>query len=566
MLQSFIENPNIVKSLNNKQTKALGNALFKRLHEADTKFLFNKQHIMFVLALIKVFDYQRDLILFDHDTLLYLFNELTQNTMQRQSLALAFGYSFGSQIINEHLNIISVIGDHSLNKGDTFEALTQIVTLINKVIIIYFDEDLSHSQATFLSKNFSRIRTSKPYTHIKGDVRKVLSMNRLGKGVLKGLSGVRNVVKDVLLAPSIFEELNIEYLGPINFMDQKMIVGALRMAKNDNQALAIHLVKQKPKKQELKKQQALDERLLSELSYEQLLHESLTNYLKDNQDALIIAASTFKDAFNFLSKQGHKVWFFDASSPFMFSLADALRKSSYKIILILNSEDIEQASHAMFSQPDLHQRNITLFILNTGIIKTGEHVQFNVYDVALLSRLSHNIIAQPKDKNEALNLIASALNYEGMFALRLSNQVTQQQAHALTDIEVGTWEITYTHPQPQVLVLLYGDMVNALSKRMQANELPVMLVNARFIKPLDYKMLKKMADMHKPMIVYEEDDKIGGFYHQLLEYFAKENMTVSIQRVGINHPFVEKDSVALTKKANNIDTNALMEAIIKTIE
>lgn len=566
MVKEFLDNPNKVKNLNHKQTKALGLALFKHFNQTKAHENVQFNHIMFILMLIKTFDIKKDILLFDHELLLNLYNSLTNNALQRQGLALAFGYSLGLQLDSSDFNIVVCVGEQALSKGESFEALSQIGALNNKVIILFYEEHPHKTSIKLMDKNISKMRTSKPYTRIKSDMRKILDRNIIGKGVLKGLGGVRNVLKDMIVSPSLFEELNIDYLGPVPINDYKMVTSSFLLAKNDRKSIAIHFMNPKSKKPMVKPTLSLDESLLNELSYEQLLDETLSHYLHEHQDTLIMASSSYKEIFTFLKPFEKRVWFFDVSSPLMFSLADALKQSNYKIVLILNSEDIEHASHAIFSQKHLHQHNITLFILNSGLVKSHDGVSFNVYDVALLSRLSTSILAQPKDKNEAVNLINQALNYQGFFALRLSNQVVATDYDFYQEeIAIGSWMITYQHPQAKAIVICYGDMVDNLTKRVSANELALMIVNARFIRPFDYDLLEQIQAMNLPIIIYEEDDKNGGFYHHLLEYFYQNKINKPIHRVGINHPFIQASSVVLARKANQIDTNALIETILEII-
>ena len=169
MVKEFLDNPNQVKNLNHKQTKALGLALFKHYNQVKAHENVQFNHIMFILMLIKTFDIKKDILLFDHELLLNLYNSLTNNALQRQGLALAFGYSLGLQLDSSDFNIVVCVGEQALSKGESFEALSQIGALNNKVIILFYEEHPHKTSIKLMDKNISKMRTSKPYTRIKSD-------------------------------------------------------------------------------------------------------------------------------------------------------------------------------------------------------------------------------------------------------------------------------------------------------------------------------------------------------------------------------------------------------------
>lgn len=564
MLQTFLDNPELLSSYSFKQLKQLSSQLRFFLHNQE-KHLKNVDEqsldiIELVLVLHKVFDAKQDIVLFENHQFKSLYDLFVQTKNAHVLFSLTAAYAHA--LLDKDHHIVSVIDHQSLAFGDVYEALHHIGQTQKKVILVYFDNQLESYKSTgIISQTFSAVRTSKAYTHLKKDVKGLLQHSKVGHNVLRGLSNVKESLKDVITPQSIFDELNIEYLGPIEATDLKLMSGAFNLAKNHDGPIVIH-IKTQPKTGENNLDKTSS--IIQKTSYETLIEQKLLDSLANNDSFVVL--TSYNHHFDTLEKamKKKKQSFIHAASPsFIMSLATTLASNQQKVVVILNSHEIEQASVVLHHENSLDNGNISLFISNVGI-NYDQNPVFNVFDLSVLSSINHGVIAHTKDEKEAFHLMHTAMLHEGFFALRFSNHPISISEHTIVSkLPIGSWTIEYSHPNAQKIVICYGEMVSSLSSRAKSNELEILVINARFIEPIDTELLTVLANKNIDILVYESDDKTGGLYLKIVEFYKQENRQVSLERVGIEKPLKYAFSTIQIKKENKIDTNSLIEIIQK---
>jgi len=578
MIQSFLKDPSKLSSYSFKQLKELSNQLRLYLynqHKENNPIYYQSSMdvVELIVALFKVFDTTKDHILFDNYEQQILFDLINKKeSITTQSVSNALGYALAKDITNKSSSIISVINEESLSSGEVYEALARIGNSQKKVVLLYIDYQLDkHNQLNVVSTSFSKIRTSKSYTSLKNDLKSVLSYSKLGNNLLKGLTSVKETLKDVVIKPSIFDELNIEYLGPIDSKDLKMLVGALTLAKNHQGPMVIHAIVKKKSNETLALEKELQKAAITPskvINAYQMIDEILYPAVLEDESIVVLASKEFADSkvSHYLKNQSNRMLILEQANGFAMTLASSFAQEKLKPVVIMDSSTIEKSAYNLHHELIYKNQNITLLITNAGISKKNQNSVFNVYDVGVLMSSSNFVIAQPKDEKEAQHLIFTALQYDGPFAIRLSDIMTSYtNENGLTSLPIGYWTLEYSHANVQAIVVCYGEMVSTLVNRAKSNELPIMIVNARFLKPIDQQLLTTLANKNMPIIVYESDSKEGGLYQHIAEFFVESKMNVSLTRVGLTSPYLNADSTIQLKKVNKIDTNSLIEQIMEVI-
>ena len=118
---------------------------------------------------------------------------------------------------------------------------------------------------------------------------------------------------------------------------------------------------------------------------------------------------------------------------------------------------------------------------------------------------------------------------------------------------------------PACIVITYGSDVDKVIAKAEANGISLIVVNARFFKPLDETMLEKLASLHLDIIVYETDILAGGLSSAILEFYNDQNIVCMIKRIGIHDHFVEQGSLPQLRKVEHIDIPRLFEWVVSKI-
>ncbi len=502
------------------------------------------------------------------------------------SLSAALGFAIKRDLDHQNHHVVAVIGDGSLTGGMAYEALNQIGALKKNIIIIFNDNDMSISKNVgAITHSFSNLRSSKPYTTIKHDIKGILSATRVGTGVLKGLSIVRDSLKEVVLKSSMFTELGLEYIGPIDGHDIKMLSKVLEVAKLHEGPIVIHALTTKGKGfpySELDKngmwhgvgQFDPDTGLIEQngsaemISWSKAISETLIRLAKHDRDIVAItpAMMTGSKLEKFFSLFPERSFDCGIAEGHAMGLAASLAAAKAKPFISIYSTFLQRAYDQI--NHDIARPNypVVIGIDRAGLVGEDGDTHHGVFDIGLLTPLPNMIVAQPKDGNEAQHLLYTAFLAHSPFALRYPRgYVHFSEVDSFLAIQVGTWTVEYAPDPIKAIIIAYGEVVIKLANRCKNNDLNIMIINARFIKPMDIKMLQLLVSKQVPIVVYEPDMKVGGLYSLITSWLIEQHHSVELHRVGIKDEFIQHGSMSALKKAIGIDTNSLISYVLDII-
>ncbi len=615
----FIDDPKQLKTMSIKQCKELADDIRMYLIENVSKtgghLSSNLGIVELTIALHRSFDSPNDKLIFDVGHQGYVHKILTGRadrflTLRQKdglsgflkrdesihdiweaghastSLSAALGFAIKRDLDHHDHHVVAIIGDGSLTGGMAYEALNQIGALKKNIIIIFNDNDMSISENVgAITHSFSRLRSSKPYTTIKSDVKELLSTTKVGTGVLKGLSAMRDSVKDVVLRSSIFTELGLEYIGPIDGHDIKMLSKVFEVAKKHDGPIVIHTITKKGKgyaHSELDKngmwhgvgQFDPDTGLFEHntkgdmISWSKAISEILIRLAKKDKDVVAItpAMLTGSKLEKFFSLFPNRSFDCGIAEGHAMGLAAGLAAANLKPFISIYSTFLQRAYDQI--NHDIARTNapVVIGIDRAGLVGEDGDTHHGVFDIGLLTPLPNMIIAQPKDGDEAQHMLYTAFESNRPFAIRYPRGFVQyQETDQFHALPIGSWTIEHQPAMIDAIVIAYGDIVGHLAKRCKNNDLHVMVVNARFIKPMDEKMLLAIALKRLPIIVYEPDMKAGGLYSLIASWTIENKKDMLLTRVGLPEVFVQHGSMSSLRKDLAIDTNSLIQRILEII-
>ena len=126
-------------------------------------------------------------------------------------------------------------------------------------------------------------------------------------------------------------------------------------------------------------------------------------------------------------------------------------------------------------------------------------------------------------------------------------------------IPVGSWQRFDIGSDPKAIIISYGPDVDRIIHTIQENNLSMIVVNARFFKPIDQEMCKELFALNLPIYVYETDVRIGGLSSAILEF--KNEIEENIHILGIGDHYVQHGPIRSLRKKEHIDLESLFEEI-----
>jgi len=614
-----IRNPEFLKDLTYDECQQLANDIRRFLIESVSRtgghLSSNLGVVELTIALHKVFDSPRDKIFFDVGHQCYTHKILTGRAKEfsglrqykgisgfqkRQesihdvweaghsstSLSAGLAMAVARDLKNENYHIVPVIGDGSMSSGMSLEALNQIGELQKKMIIILNDNNMSISQNVgALTHAFSKLRTSKPYTGIKEDLRRILKRNDLGQTVLNGLTVVKDGIKKGIIESGIFDEFKLDYLGPVDGHNIKELEKILRVAKNNKGPVVVHVLTKKGKGYPFCEDdtegkwhgvssfnpetgKSYSTTPAGHLSWSSVISETLVRLAKMDEKIVAItpAMITGSKLEKFFALYPERSFDCGIAEEHATTFAAGLALSGQKPFISLYSSFLQRSYDQI--NHDICRMNlpVVIGIDRAGLVGEDGDTHHGVYDISLLRCLPHMVLCEAKDSKEAQNLLYTGMNLNQPFAIRYPRgSIIYDEVLEFESIPVGSWTAFNQNAQTHVVVISYGPDVDRILSKVVANDLPVMVVNARFIKPLDEMMLRKIAALNVPVFVYESDMLAGGLSSAILEWMNDQNILMPLKRIGIQDQYVEHGSINQIKKSIGIDINTLFDQINKMI-
>ena len=605
-----IKDSKFLKNYNNKELEELACQIRKFILESVSKngghLSSNLGIVDLTLALAKVFDFEKDILLFDVGHQAYTYKILTGRandfeTLRQKgglsgfqslkeskydhfetghssnSIGTGLGFALARDMDKKNYDVISIIGDGSIGNGLSYEALNQIGSLKTKQIIILNDNQMSISKNVGALSNFlDSIRAAKGYNNAKNKTKNFLNKTKVGSLLARFLDKIKRLLKRIYLRKSsIFSEFGIEYFGPINGHDYKEMIKYLNMAKNLNKSVILHVITTKGKGYKLAEEDTIGKyhgiapfdintgKLLNENNYpsfSEVVSSFVYNYARKDKSIICITPGMSYGSKLETIKEKLPNQFIDVgiAEEHALLLANGLSLAGKKPILFIYSSFLQRGYDELIHDIARNNSKILICIDRAGFVPADGSSHQGVFDVPMLLSIPGFVVTAPKDAKEANDLIYTSLNFHGPFTMRFPKTSLKYDYSKAEKLEIGSWEILKKGTDG--VIISYGDFVGKalnIANSLMKDNIDLMVINARFLKPYDTKMFKTILNLKKPIFVYEESMEIGS----LGSLLAKDSMDSNVYCFGIKDKFCPHASRDELIKMNHLDEESIINSI-----
>ena len=608
-----IENPRFLKQLNidelNQVSQDIRDFLIENISKTGGHFSSNLGIVELTVALHYVFDSPKDKFLFDvgHQAYVHkiltgrapMFNKLKkyggmcgfQNRHESihdpweaghssTTISGATGLAIARDLKKENFEVISIIGDAALMSGESLGALNFLGGIDTKVIVILNDNNMSISRNVGGLSNFlSDVRMSYKYNQAKSNYTEILSQSAFGQKIFDVTKRVKDKVKRKILQDTPFSQFDLDYIGPVDGHNIEELIRALETVKNLDHSVVLHVLTKKGKGYEPAEKDrsgiyhsvgafdivkgihpVLDQ---EKHSWSQSVSDHVEYLMNKHDDICVITPAMITGSCLQRIFKNYPDRSFDVgiAEEHAMTLAAGLSQGKEFPFLSVYSSFFQRAYDQL--NHDIARMNLPCLIGidRAGLVGGDGATHHGVFDIGLIAPIPGVIIMAPKDEEEAQKMINTAYqNKDHPYVMRYSkNKVIDTHQHTDETIKVGQWELIKEMEDAAINVVTYGDNVLAVLKMAETDHLPINIINARFIKPIDKDMLERMSD--KPIIVYETDLMNGSLGSIMSLYYEKNHINVDMSFIGIDDHYVTfGDNESLYKK-EHISLNDLKNKI-----
>ena len=468
------------------------------------------------------------------------------------SLSALVGMAEATKNSNPDKKHVAVIGDGAMTAGMAFEALSHIGHLKPNLLVILNDNDMSISENVGgLSNYFSRIWASKTYKGIK----------KSGSSFLKPLPQAYHLARKVetqmkaMVAPgTIFEELGLNYIGPIDGHNLKELKDVISNLKEFEGPQFLHVITKKGAGLDsaeadrigfhaIGKINAIKDKKIKQKKYQDIFGEWIIDMAKINDDLIGITPAMREGSglVEFSKKFPDRYFDVAIAEQHSVTFAAGLSVEKKKPVVAIYSTFLQRAYDQLIHDVAVQNLDVTFALDRSGLVGEDGPTHSGNYDIAYLRCIPNMVICTPSDENETRKLLTTAYLHNGPASVRYPRGTgpNSNVDKDLKPLKIGEANII-NEESSEIVILNFGTLLNEANQI--SKELKATLVDMRFVKPLDEKLLRKLFKKAKVFISIEDGSIMGGAGSAVQEFASKENLNVRSILFGIPDKFIEHAS------------------------
>lgn len=621
-----VDSPAVVRNLAVRELDQLAQELRERIIATVSRsgghLAANLGAVELTIALLRVFDPSMDKIVWDVGHQTYAWKLLTGRRERFESLRQpggisgfprrdespfdAFGGGHAGTALSAALGmavardrrgskeyVVAVVGDAAMGNGISLEALNNIEDTTNRLIIVLNDNEMSISgNVGSLSRHLGQLLTNPKYNRWKGSAERMAQQLRMSP--LRGIyHRTEKAIKSLFLQNALFEEFGVRYTGPIDGHDHQAIADALTIARGYDRPILLHVATQKGRGYQAAEESparwhgvgrfdvAKAELVESEPGYSKVFGDCLTR-LADHDPQLVaitaaMSAGTGLDPF----AARHPTHFFDVGicEEHAVIFAAGLAAEGMRPVVAVYSSFMQRAVDCILHDVCLQKLPVTFCLDRAGVVGPDGPTHHGIFDIPMLRCLPGLVLMQPKDEPELARMLVTAVRHNGPVAIRYPRDpgLGATVPEDPQPLEIGQAEIieeATTKATPigpgRTIVWFWalGDMLplaRAATAKLRAAGVVAGVVNARFIKPLDTRLLAEQAVASTVFVTLENGVVAGGFGSAVQEALAELGRTSLVIRCGWPDEVIGQGTTASLMAAHGLTPEAVAARVLERI-
>jgi 1-deoxy-D-xylulose-5-phosphate synthase len=593
-LLAQIQSPADVRALAASDLPALAEQIRQRIIEVVSNggghLASNLGVTELTIALHRVFDFSRDRLLWDVGHQCYPHKLLTgradrfhtvrkagglsgfPNTAESEydlfnvghagtAIATAVGLARGDAMQGRDTRVVALVGDASIVNGVAFEGLNQAGTLKRQMLVILNDNSwgIAPTQGG-LAEHLARFRSSRTYEEIKEQAKSLLpSIPVVGKALFDAIDHLKEGIKATMSPNQIFEQLGFQYIGPVDGHDINHLIKLLELLKDVNHPVLLHVHTVKGRGCEWAAAEPgrfhspggievqagkVTVKGGSGKSWTNAFADALIEIAREDERVVALTAAMpdgtglnrFQDEFP------NRYFDCGIAESCTVDIAAGLAKTGMRPFVAIYSTFLQRAFDQVFQEVALQGLPVVFCMDRAGMVGGDGAVHHGFLDIAYLRGLPGMALMAPAGEAELQAALRFAVSQPNACAIRYPrDKVPAEPLPDCPPFELGCARTV--RAGRDATILAYGVMTaNALDAAdlLAANGLEVGVVNARFAKPIDRRMVREALAGGRPVVTVEDHSIHGGFGSAVLEVAQEKGLScTNFARLGMPDRFIE---------------------------
>jgi len=495
------------------------------------------------------------------------------------AISWAQGIAEAKKLKKDNTKTVAVVGDGSLTGGMCFEALNSCGHSQSDVLVIVNHNEMSISPSVgALSKYLTKIISAPIYNRVKDELESFLEHFSLIKKLVQQAKKFEETVKSLIVPGVFFEELGFRYFGPIDGHDLDILIPTLKNVISLEEPRILHVITKKGKGYGFAENNPEGFHSISSFdintgkslkkgkdTFSEVFAKKLNSLAINNEKIVAITAAMPQGTGLHIFRDKFPNRFFDVgiAEGHAVGFASGLAKEGLKPVVAIYSTFLQRSFDQIIHDVALQNLGVVFAVDRAGVVGEDGPTHHGVFDIGYLRLIPNMVCMAPKDKEEFEDMLEFALGLNSPVSIRYP----RGEAYSLGEretIKLGKSQIIDNGKE--ICLLCLGSMVKTgvgCSALLSKEGISVQLINARFIKPLDKDLLKRLAQEHRTIITLEEGILSCGFGSAVLEFYEQKGLLdkVRLIRAGFGDEFIPSAKRDKLLNIYGLDSKSLTERI-----
>jgi 1-deoxy-D-xylulose-5-phosphate synthase len=490
------------------------------------------------------------------------------------SVSAALGMAIAAKQKGERRRVVAVIGDGALTAGLAYEALCHAGSLDVDLLVILNDNDMSISENVgAMSHYLARVLSGKLYSTIREGSKKLI---RRMPTVWELARRSEEHVKGMVLPGTLFEELGMNYIGPVDGHDVDVLLKTLSNVRDLPGPQFLHVVTRKGKGYAAAEADPIAWHGPGPFDHELgVIHKAAStgkvysaifgDWLCDMAEAderVIGITPAMREGSGMVEySRRFPARYFDVGicEQHAVTLAAGLACEGARPVVAIYSSFLQRAYDQLIHDVALQNLPVVFALDRGGLVGNDGPTHHGAYDLSFLRCVPNMVVMAPADENECRQMLYTGITLDGPSAIRYprGRGPGAPIEPAMRALPLGKAEMR--RRGRGVALLAFGAMV-PIAEQVAA-ELDATVVNMRFVKPLDEEMVLAMAETHRTLVTLEDNAVMGGAGSAVGECLAAHRVLVPLLNIGIPDHYIEHGSREECLAAAGLDAASVLEAV-----
>jgi 1-deoxy-D-xylulose-5-phosphate synthase len=482
------------------------------------------------------------------------------------SISLGVGAAKAIAIKGEQESRVPVvmIGDGSMTAGMVYEALNELGDRKYPMVIILNDNEMSIAKPIgAISRILSSAMASPFYQSFRKQTESFVE--NFGEGAKYIARRMEESLK--LITPGIlFEELGIDYIGPIDGHNLESLIDIFQKAKNLKRPVLVHCQTVKGKGYDIAEgkeekwhgvgpfdlSNGNSAKKSSSKSATQIFTESLMHLAKNN-DKIVGATAAMPSGTGMselMETYPNRFWDVAIAEQHAVTSMSALAKEGFKPFCTIYSTFLQRGYDQIIHDTCLMDLPVVFALDRAGIVGEDGETHQGVFDISFLRAIPNMTLFAPRDEKSFHQAMAFAAEYQHPCSLRYPRgSFTETDLPESTEFELAKSQLLRSNDS-DILFIGYGNGVGRAYETALHVESEVSILDLRFVKPLDVEMLKDLSTKHKKWFVFSDSSKAGGVASAISEFLADEKiLDVAVTSFEYSDDFITHGNTKLVEES-----------------